>query len=69
MMKPVITRIVRCNDVSELLLRDWLRFAAIFLLQLVHHGNYAVETFGHAGPHPVLKERNEQSVVRFLLST
>lgn len=68
MIKPVITRVVRCNDVSELLLSDWLHFAVVFLLQLVHHGNYAVEPFGHAGPHPVLKERNEQSVVRSLLS-
>lgn len=69
MIRPIITRVVRRNDVSELLLSNWLRFAVVFLLQLVHHGNYTVETFGHTGPHPVLKERNAQSVVRFLLST
>lgn len=69
MIKPIITRVVRCNDVSELLLSDWFRVAVVFPLQLVHHGNYAVEMFGHAGPHSILKERNAQSVVRFLLRT
>lgn len=69
MIKPVITRVVGCNDVSKLLLGIWLRFAVAFLLQSVHHGNHAVKTFGHAGPHSVLQEQNEQSVVRFLLGT
>lgn len=69
MIKPIITGIVWSNDISELLLSNWLWFAVVFLLQLVHHGNYTVETFGHAGPHSVLKERNAQSVVRFLLRT
>lgn len=67
MTKSIITRVVRCDDISQLLLMDRLRLAVVLLLQLVHHGNYAVEPFGHAGPHPVLKGRNAPLVVRFLL--
>lgn len=67
MTNSIITRVVRCDDISQLLLRDRLRFAVVLLPQLVHHGNYAVEPFGHAGPHPVLKGRNAPLVVSFLV--
>lgn len=69
MTNSIITRVVWCDDISQLLIRGWLRFAVVLLPQLVHHGNYTVEPFGHAGPHPVLKGRNAPLVVRFLLIT
>lgn len=52
----VITGVVRGDDIGQLLLREGLLLAGVPLLEFVHHGDDTVETFGHAGPHPVLKE-------------
>lgn len=52
----VITGVVRGDDIGQLLLRDGLLLAGVSLLDFIHHGDHAVETLGHAGPHPVLKE-------------
>lgn len=52
----VITRVVRGDDISQLLLRDGLLLRGVPLLDLIHRGDHTVETLGHAGPHPVLKE-------------
>lgn len=59
----VITGVVWGDDISQLLLllRNGLLLAGVSLLEFIHHGNYTVETFGHAGPHPVLKEQNTPS--------
>lgn len=52
----VITGVVRGDDIGQLLLRDGLLLAGVPLLEFVHHGDHTVETFGHAGPDPVLEE-------------
>lgn len=52
----VITGVVRGDDIGQLLLRDGLLLAGVSLLDFIHHGDHAVETLGHAGPHSVLKE-------------
>lgn len=51
-----ITGVVRGDDIGQLLLRDGLLLAGVPLLDFIHHGDDTVETLGHAGPHPVLKE-------------
>lgn len=56
-----LTWTVGGNDVSERLVRRRLLVVVVLLLQLIHHGDDAVQSFCHVGPHPVLERPERES--------